>query len=67
MRIVTIKEYPRGIPKGSVCDVIRTNKTSYRVMYCSMGGSYEITIPKSVAQKCKTVRMPFGFPDIRLA
>lgn len=48
MKIITIND--KDLPKGSVCEVIRENKNSYRVLYAFMGHSGYETIKK---QNCK--------------
>ena len=50
MMLEVLKDY-KGIPKGSVLDVIRENKLSYRTLWSSMGGSYIVTVPKAITRE----------------
>ena len=53
MRVIETKKDFMLMPKGSVCEVIKELKDDYRVLWCSMNGSYEVLIPKSITKSYK--------------
>ena len=48
--IEVIKEN-KILPVGSRCYIKKVNKKSYRVLWCSMCGSFEFTIPKNLVRR----------------
>lgn len=61
-RLLEIIEDWNCIPEGSVCYLVKENKKSYRVLWCSMNGSYHFTVPKDI---CKEYKEPKWLKHIK--
>jgi hypothetical protein len=47
---VRLTEDYKGMPEGSTVYVDKELKYTYKGVWCSMGGSYTVTVPKKICQ-----------------